>query len=69
MKSLLNTSKPNYFYFKNHGELKSRVAFQKHKLKEKLDIFDENLSELDNMFLNSYRVIYDCGNYVYKLCR
>ena len=54
---------PNYFYFKDGElELSSRVKFQKHKLKDKLNTFDENLSEAENMFNNDYRRIYDCGN-------
>jgi possible homing endonuclease len=54
---------PNYFYFKSGElELSSRVKFQKHKLKDKLNTFDENLSEAENMFNNDYRRIYDCGN-------
>ncbi len=54
---------PNYFYFKEGDlELSSRVKFQKHKLKDKLNTFNENLSEAENMFNNDYRRIYDCGN-------
>ena len=47
--------------------LHSRVEFQKHKLKDKLPIYDPNLSEKENMYLNNYRVIYDCGNLVYTM--
>lgn len=64
----------NYFYFKVKHEiipvdmvLHSRVEFQKHKLKDKLPIYDPNLSEKENMYLNNYRVIYDCGNLVYTM--
>jgi len=58
---------PNYFYFKgsDSSKLFSREQFQKHKLKDKLEIFDENLSETQNMFNNCYRKIYDCGNMVF----
>jgi len=59
-------SKPNYWYFKNSLDLLSRVNFQKHKLKYKLNIFDETLSEWDNMKNNGYNRIWDCGNYVFK---
>ena len=62
----LHTSSPNYFYFKpNESILYSRNVFQKHKLKDKLEIFDENLSETQNMYNNGYRKIYDCGNMVF----
>jgi hypothetical protein len=62
----LRESKPNYFYFTvNNLKLESRVQFQKHKLKDKLPVFDSNLTESENMFNNGYRRIWDCGNYVY----
>ena len=61
--TFLEKTSPNYFYFKGRSrELFSRVKFQKHKLKELLDVYDENLSEAENMFNNNYRRIYDCGN-------
>lgn len=57
---------PNYFYFKlGDNILYSRVQFQKHKLKDKLETFDESLSETENMYNNGYRKIYDCGNKKY----
>lgn len=58
---------PNYFYFHktNKNKLYSRVAFQKHKLKEKLDIYNENLTEIENMKNSEYFQIYDCGNIKY----
>lgn len=63
----LRNSPPNYFYFKggDTARLKSRNQFQKHKLKNTLDVFDEKLSETENMYLNGFRKIYDCGNKVY----
>lgn len=54
----------NYYYFnKREGVRYSRHQFQKHKLKDKLPIFDESLSEVENMRLNEFNRIYDCGNY------
>ena len=62
----LRKTAPNYFYFKPSIRiLMSRNQFQKHKLANLLDKFDENLSESENMFNNGYRRIYDCGNLVY----
>ena len=58
-------SNPNYFYIKKYGVLESRVKYQKHKLKNILDVYDENLSEKDNMINNGYRILYDAGNLVY----
>lgn len=64
----IRTTLPNYFYFKSNGDsnkLYSRIMFQKHKLKTKLDKFDVNISEWENMQLNKYDRIWDCGNDVY----
>ena len=64
--TLSHSSPPNYFYFiKNTLTRMSRNQFQKHKLKDKLEIFDESLSESENMKNNGYYRIYDCGNLVY----
>lgn len=61
----LHNSRPNYFYTKDFLNLESRIKFQKHKLKDIIDTFDENLSEWDNMSMNGYEKIYDCGNMVW----
>jgi hypothetical protein len=64
----LKSSNPNYFYFHKSStpKLMSRVQFQKHKLKDKLDIYNESLSEYRNMLNNGYDRIWDCGNGVYE---
>ena len=63
---LIGKSQPNYFYVKGTQKL-SRYQCQKNKLKKLLDNFDEKLSENENMQLNGYNKIYDCGNLVYIL--
>lgn len=62
----LNESLPNYYYV-NHSIRYSRIQFQKHKLKDKLENFDPNLTEWQNMQLNGWDRIWDCGNLVFKL--
>ena len=62
--SLVSESSPNYWYVKG-SELFSRIQFQKHKLKAKLDKFDESKSEWHNMQDNGYDRIFDCGNLVF----
>ena len=62
----LRETAPNHFYFKGNSGLMSRIAWQKHKLKDKLPIFDETLTAWKNMQLNGYDRIYDCGNYVFE---
>jgi len=62
----VNRSEPNYKYFKPKERiLESRNKYQKHKLKDKLGVFDESLSEYQNMINNGYLRIWDCGNDVY----
>lgn len=53
---------PSYFYWKNM-KVYNRMSFQKHMLKDKLEIFDPLLSEYDNMLQNKYNRVWDCGNY------
>ena len=65
--TLKGTSSPNYFYFNEDFILHSRIEFQKHKLKDKLENFDPSLTESENMYNNGYRKIYDCGNLVYEM--
>jgi very-short-patch-repair endonuclease len=60
-----HSSSPNYFYTKNHRSVYSRHEFQKHKLKDKLEVFDPNLTEWQNMSTNGWDRIWDCGNNVY----
>ena len=59
----LEDSSPNYFYFhkKDHSTLYSRNKFQKHKIPN----VDLSKSEYENMLLQNYDRIWDCGNSVY----
>lgn len=63
-----HTTQPNYYYVigKNRS---NRLNWQKKSLSKKLKIFNRNLSEQENMELNGYNRIYDCGNklYIWKL--
>ena len=63
-----NTS-PNYFYIDINLKIYPRQQVQKHKLKDFLEsknqVFNENLSEKENMINNGYRIYYDTGNLVY----
>ena len=61
--TFLEKTSPNYFYFKTQDrKLYNRIKFQKKNLKNILEVYDENLSEAENMFNNDYRRIFDCGN-------
>lgn len=65
-----HVSKPDYWYFKHNRNdkyqiLYHRSMFMKHKLIDKLDAFDPNLTEVQNMENNGYLRVFDCGNKVY----
>ena len=62
-------AEPNYIYTDFNFNIIKRQQVQKHKLKAFLEsrdqVFNENLSERDNMINNGYRIYYDTGNLVY----
>ena len=62
-----HASAPDYWYLKpqNTSMLFNRVKFQKHKLKNLLESFNEQLSEVANMRENGYTRVFDCGNLVF----
>lgn len=61
----VRNSSPNYWYVNNTIKRYSRMEFQKHKLKNKLKIYDESKTEVENMKANGYFRIFDCGNMVF----
>ena len=58
---LIDQTRPNYQYIKSNS-VYNRIQYQKHKLKEKLDKFDPNKTEAENMFMNGFRRIWDAGH-------
>jgi hypothetical protein len=58
---------PGYCYIHLSNVMKrySRVAFQKHKLKEKLKSYDPILTEYQNMLNENYDRLWDCGHSVW----
>ena len=62
---LSHISPPNYWYIIN-GKLESRIKYQKHKLSNILESFDESKSEVQNMKDNKFYRIFDCGNLVFE---
>jgi len=66
---IVATTKPNYYYFdqkcwntKMGIQLYNRIRFQKHKLEKLLEKFDKQKTEYQNMKMNGFLKIYDCGN-------
>lgn len=57
-------SSPNYKYVKGIVTL-SRQKCQKHKLHKFLNIYNDDLTESENMFMNGYRRLWDAGNWRY----
>ena len=57
-----NTTPGYYYIIDNYKTLKSRMGFQKHKLKTILSEFDSSLSEWENMKNHGYDRIWDCGH-------
>lgn len=63
----LRESKPSYFYFlKSSDILYNREHLQKHKLKDRFENFDDEITEWENMKNNGYDRIWDCGNKVFE---
>ena len=60
----LSASAPAYYYIKDDIRY-NRVKFQKHKLSNLLEVFDPTLSESQNMYINGYIKVWDCGNLCY----
>lgn len=52
----------NYWYTKNYKTRLHRFGFQKHLLKDKLENYQSELSEKENMSNNGYTRIWDCGH-------
>ncbi len=58
---------PSFTYFKPGYAIRyHKFGFRKSVLDKKLDIFDLNLTEWENMQLNGYDRIWDCGNFKYE---
>ncbi len=58
-------SAPSYYYTNDYQHLYHRSAFQKHKLPKLLESFNPSLTEWENMKLNGYDRIWDCGTKTY----
>jgi hypothetical protein len=59
---------PNYWYIdENYTHRYYRYNFAKHTLKDKLKNFNVNLTEWQNMQLNGWDRIWDCGNLKYEM--
>lgn len=60
--NLEGSTQPNYWYIVKN-QRKHRFAYRKSELEKLLKTFDSSLSEWDNMQLNGYDRIWDCGSF------
>lgn len=58
---------PPCYYYTNMRRVWHRTSFMKKALPKKLERFDPNLTEYENMYLNGYRRIWDSGHLRYTL--
>jgi G:T-mismatch repair DNA endonuclease (very short patch repair protein) len=64
----IGISIPNHFYWKNNiYEFIPRQTFQKHKLEKLFSNFDSTKTAIDNVINNGYNIIWDSGNYIFKI--
>ncbi len=63
----IGKTNPNYFYMFDHLQRFSRIEFQKHKLFKLFpDVYEDSLTEWQNMQLVGYDRIWDCGNLIFS---
>jgi hypothetical protein len=63
----VNNTPPNYWYMRYYNKREHRFAYRKSELGDKLEKFNKDLSEWENMKLNKYDRIWDCGSKKYEL--
>ena len=64
---LIHTSEPTYWYFNPGYSMRyHRYNFRKDVLSTKLKSYDPMLTEWENMQLNGYDRIWDCGHMKYE---
>ena len=62
-------SKPNYHYFRPEAPntLYHRFGFRKSRLEDKLEYFNPEMTEWENMVLNGFDRIWDCGHLKFEM--
>jgi hypothetical protein len=62
----LYSNRPAYYYTKDYKIILNRMLFQKKNLKKKLTSYNSELTEWENMKLNGYDRVWDCGTKVFS---
>ena len=58
---------PNFFVLgKNKLDRQSHLNWEKHMIKEKLNMFDDKKTIYENLLMNGYDRIWDCGSFKFK---
>lgn len=60
-----HSTAPSYHYTQNYKIFENRLRYQKHKLKTCLQYFNSEMTEWENMQINGFDRIWDCGNDVW----
>jgi hypothetical protein len=63
----VHATEPSYWYTKHNISKYHRFNYRKSLLKNKLEKYDETLTEWENMQLNGYDRIWDCGSFKYEM--
>jgi len=63
----IKNTQPNYWYMKYYKMREHRFKYRKSELPKLLDTFDPKYSEWDNMKLNKFDRIWDCGSMKFEL--
>ena len=58
---LISSTNPNYWYIVNSKRI-HRFSYRKQLLENKLDVYDKNITEYENMLQNGIDRIWDCGS-------
>ena len=58
--------RPTYWYIKNGSQRFHKFNFRRKALESKLDVFDAELTEWQNMQLNGWDRVWDCGSLKYE---
>lgn len=69
MRKLEDTPCSYHYFHKNNCVPLNRTSFQKHKLSKILEKYDADLSEWQNMQVNGYDRIWDCGHFKFEWIR
>jgi hypothetical protein len=63
---VINEIDPQYWYIRDHKILEDRKLYLKRNLSKFLEYYNDEFTERENMIINGYDRIWDCGSLVYS---